>query len=31
MPGPSGMLMQMTVRDTAKVQEALGSVDFQSR
>ena len=31
MPGPSGMLMQMTVRDTAKVQEALGSVDFQSK
>ncbi|PLP99213.1 Bug family tripartite tricarboxylate transporter substrate binding protein [Cupriavidus pauculus] len=31
MPGPSGMLMQMTVRDTAKVQDALGSVDFQSR
>ena len=24
-------VMQMTVRDTAKVQEALGSVDFQSR
>lgn len=31
MPGPASMLMQMTVRDTAKVQEALGNVDFQTK
>lgn len=30
MPGPSGMLMQLTERDTARLQDAMSDVDFKA-